>query len=49
MGPKVKNQEIKCQVSTTFLESPQRGLTCGEKILVVAQKKKKNSIIVEAQ
>ena len=36
MGPKLKDQEIRWQVSTLFSVAPQSELTLGERILVVA-------------
>ena len=39
MGLKVKDQEVRGQISTTFLEAPNYGLTFGERISVVAYSK----------
>ena len=36
MGPKLKDQEVRDQVSTTFSEAPQSDLTSGERISFVA-------------
>ena len=36
MGPKLKDQEVRDQVSTTFSEAPQWDLTSGERISFVA-------------
>ena len=36
MGPKVKNQEVRGQVNTTFSEAPPSDLTSGETISVIA-------------
>ena len=36
MGSKVKDHEVRGQVSTTFSEAPPSGLTRGERISVVA-------------
>ena len=36
MGPKVKDQEVRDQVSANFLEAPQCDLTYGERIALGA-------------
>ena len=36
LGPKVKDQEVRDQVNTNFLEAPQCDLTYGKRISLVA-------------